>query len=131
MVGPKGWNAAKSRLKRPRTAEAKSSALQEVGKLKSQRGSVRQPQEQVPTPADANVHRRLFSERGRVPATIGRVGALQMKRRTARLGDRDKRLRALNKKLREIEALQQAATSGQTLDEQARPWYYDLTRSVV
>ena len=74
--GPKSWNNAKKRLKRPETAEMKASMAQEVGKA--------------------------FTKKRADVVSVPRPKA-QMKRKLA--GD-EKRLRTLNKLLRQIEELQ-------------------------
>lgn len=88
--GPKTWNGAKKRMKHPQTEEAKLSQEQRVGKtfIKRRSDSVRQKQDPMKTKA------RL------------------------KLGDQEKRLRALNKLLRQIEELQAKSQAGETLDEQ-------------
>uniref|UniRef100_A0A6S9T1J5 WIBG Mago-binding domain-containing protein n=1 Tax=Chrysotila carterae TaxID=13221 RepID=A0A6S9T1J5_CHRCT len=89
--GPGSWNGAKRRLKRPPTQEAHASIQQEVGKIK----------------------------RGRkVKAPTSTAQVMPLKKSTKKLGEGEKRLRALNKKLREIEALQARVEAGESLDEQ-------------
>ncbi|KAL1511962.1 hypothetical protein AB1Y20_005242 [Prymnesium parvum] len=95
--GPKSWSAAKKRQKRPQSEEAKLSQEQRVGK--------------------AFIRKRRDEAGGR-----DRVEGMRqqpMKREaTRKLEGKDKRLRALNKLLREIEALQAKAKEGLPLDEQ-------------
>ena len=96
MGGPKSWNGAKKRLKRPGSAEAKASMEQNVGF-------------------------RADKKAAKAAAAAAKIAARPRsaiaKPARARGGD-EKRLRALNKKLREIEALQLSEAAGETLDEQ-------------
>ena len=94
MAGPRSWSGAKQRLKRPRTVEAAASLEQNVGKIQ----------------------RRKIREQPRPPV---RSGARASKKKLAR-DTREVRLRALNKLLREIEALQQREEGGDELDAQQR-----------
>ena len=94
MAGPRSWSGAKQRLKRPRTVEAAASLEQNVGKIQ----------------------RRKIREQPRPPV---RSGARASKKKLAR-DTREIRLRALNKLLREIEALQQREEGGDELDAQQR-----------
>ena len=91
--GPKSWSKAKLRLKRPQTHEQKMSHEQKVGRLPRQTCSRPEP---PPQPA----------------------GGILKKKKTAPLQRDEKRLRALNKLLRDIEALQQREAAGEVLDEQ-------------
>ena len=97
MGGPKSWNGAKKRLKRPGSAEAKASMEQNVGFRADKKAA-------KAAAAAAKIAARPRS-------------AIAKPAPRARGGD-EKRLRALNKKLREIEALQLSEAAGETLDEQ-------------
>jgi len=88
MAGPNSWGGAKKRLKRPLTAEAKRSADQDTGKIL--RGARKIDYANTP-----------LRKGPRVKLT-GEV----------------KKLKALNKKLREIEALAELQAKGEELDEQ-------------
>jgi uncharacterized protein with WD repeat len=88
--GPRSWSKAKLRLKRPSTHEQKRSHDQQVGRLARLKPS--RPAENIQKPIS--------------------------KKRTKALEGSEKRLRALNKLLREIEALQQREARGEALDEQ-------------
>ena len=99
MVGPKkrpGTFAAKQqkRLNRPLSAERAASIAQKVGKL---------PRQTVSRAWEPEPMRRERETKG--------SGA-------AALQSHEKRLRALNKRLRQIEALQELEASGGALDEQ-------------
>ena len=92
MVGPTKWSGAKKRSKRPQTGEAIASLKQDVGRLPRQTVSRPEPVvDQRPKP------------------TIKRKATLQRD---------EKRLRSLNKLLRQIETLQEREASGEELDEQ-------------
>ena len=95
--GPKSWSAEKRRQKRPQTAEAKLSQEQNVGK--------------------AFIKRRSDGSRvgDRSEGLLKQPMKSQPKRQ---LVDSEKRLRALNKLLRQIEELQGKAQAGEELDEQ-------------
>ena len=92
--GPKSWSAAKMRQKRPQTASMKAAHEQKVGRL---------PRQIVSRP-----------ERPQQSKQPG----IKKKKPSAPLQDNEKRLRALNKLLREIEALQAKEAAGEELDEQ-------------
>lgn len=92
MVGPTKWSGAKKRAKRPQTEEAKRSLQQDVGRLK--RVQMKKP---------------VIAPQAVVPAA---------KRSAKELQRDEKRIRALNKLLRQIEDLQQREAAGETLDEQ-------------
>ena len=87
--GPRSWNNAKRRLKRPDTAEMKASMAQEVGKA--------------------------FTKRRTTEAEVAPRPKVQMKRK---LQSNEKRVRSLNKLLRQIEELQARVANGEELDEQ-------------
>jgi uncharacterized protein with WD repeat len=89
MPGPASWNGAKKRRKRPLTAEARASASQDTGKV------LRDP------------HSRRNAQ----------TPLRKVEKKIQKSGD-EKRLRALNKKLREIEALTERQGRGEELDEQ-------------
>ena len=97
MGGPKSWNGAKKRLNRPGSAEARASMEQNVGFRADKKAA-------KAAAAAAKIAARPRS-------------AIAKPAPRARGGD-EKRLRALNKKLREIEALQLSEAAGETLDEQ-------------
>ena len=92
MPGPSSWKGDKRRAKRPQTAEAKRSQEQQVGRLARQVVSRPEPQEVKPTIKKQANQRPLQTN--------------------------EKRLRALNKLLRQIEDLQQREADGIELDEQ-------------
>ena len=96
MPGPSKWNGAKRRLRRPQTEELKKSLQQNKGKL---------PRQRVSRPEDEN------GRMERPKPTIKKARPLQ---------DSEKRLRSLNKLLRQIEQLQEREMSGETLDAQQR-----------
>ena len=96
--GPKSWNGAKRRLKRPPTAEASASMRQDVGKQVT--GSRRKEREAAAKAA--------------LPLSVTQP----MKKPARNLRDGEKRLRALNKLLRQIEELQEREAAGEELDEQ-------------
>lgn len=87
--GPNSWSNAKKRLKRPNTAEAKASMAQQVGKT--------------------------FTKKRKMESVAMPRPKIQLNKKLA--GD-EKRLRSLNKLLRQIEELQARATNGEELDEQ-------------
>ena len=91
--GPKSWSKAKLRHKRPTTREGKRSQEQNVG---------RRPQHLLSRPE---------------PPTE-KQSAIHKPSRAKPLQPNEKRLRALNKLLRDIEALQQREAQGEALDEQ-------------
>ena len=95
--GPKSWSAAKRRQKRPQTEEAQLSQEQNVGK--------------------AFIKRRSEGNRvgDRSEGTLKQPMKAHPKRK---LQDTEKRLRALNKLLRQIEELQAKEQAGEELDEQ-------------
>ena len=90
--GPKSWSKAKLRQKRPQTNEAKRSHEQVVGRLPRQ--TVSRPEE--PPSQQGAIRKKPHAERSRD----------------------EKRLRSLNKLLRDIEALQKRQSDGEDLDEQ-------------
>ena len=94
MPGPKSWKGDKKRLKRPQSAESKRSQAQDVGRLA--RRVVSRPAESAPP-----------------QPTIQKA-----KRPQPELQRDEKRLRALNKLLRNIEGLQERLAAGDDLDEQ-------------
>ena len=94
MPGPSKWSGAKRRLRRPQTEELKKSLQQNKGKL---------PRQRVSRPEDEN------GRMERPKPTIKKARPLQ---------DSEKRLRSLNKLLRQIEQLQEREMSGETLDAQ-------------
>jgi uncharacterized protein with WD repeat len=91
MGGPKSWNGAKRRAKRPQSAEAKRTAEQVVGK---------------------RAQKLLVGPSG------GGVSKQQPMRKAPKLQGSEKRLRTLNKLLKDIEALQAREAAGEELDEQ-------------
>jgi hypothetical protein len=93
MPGPKSWDGAKRRLKRPRTDGAAKALEQNVGKIVCGGKAARRPD---------------GVERPQQP----------MRKLKVVRNDHEKRLRALNKLLREIEALQERAATGDELDAQ-------------
>lgn len=97
--GPKSWSKAKMRQKRPDTHEKKKSHEQVVGKRFFKLTKPEQPLQPAPQPKPQQ-------------------SAIHKKKRAAPLQRDEKRLRALNKLLREIEALQEQETNGEVLDEQ-------------
>ena len=99
MGGPKSWNGAKKRLKRPGSAEAKASMEQNVGFRADKKAAK----------AAAAAAKIAAQPRSTIAKPAPR----------ARGGD-EKRLRALNKKLREIEALQLSEAAGEALSEASR-----------
>ena len=96
MGGPSSWDGAKRRRKRPQTVESKLSLEQRVGRV---RMVVSKPE--APPP--------VMGISKRKPA--GRAAAVD-------LSKDDKRLRNLNKVLRQIEELQRRSATGEDLDEQ-------------
>lgn len=92
MPGPRSWNGAKARHKRPLTNEAKRAQEQNVG-----RKFVKLSRPEPPSVAP------VIQKSSRAP-----------------LAPDAKRVRALNKLLRQIEDLQERAAKGETLDEQQR-----------
>ena len=94
--GPKSWSAAKRRMKRPETNEQKRSHEQNVGRL---------PRQTVSRPAQP-------------AAPLQPAIAKKKKSAAAPLQRDEKRLRSLNKLLRDIEALQAKEAAGEVLDEQ-------------
>ena len=99
MPGPKSWKGDKRRAKRPITQEQKLSAEQNVGRL--QRVVMKRPE-----PAEGR----------RIKPAIEKA---QKKHRPtgAPLAPAEKRLRTLNKVLRDIEELQRREAAGEELDE--------------
>ncbi len=93
MPGPTKWNAAKKRLRRPETAAAKKTMQQDKGRL---------PRQTVSRPDGASQP---------LKPSIKKARPLQ---------DSEKRLRALNKLLRQIEQLQEREMSGEELDAQQK-----------
>ena len=90
--GPKSWSAAKRRMKRPETNAAIKNHEQNVGRLP------RQTVSRAVQPA---------------PMLIAKK-----KKGAAPLQTNEKRLRSLNKLLRDIEALQAKEAAGEELDDQ-------------
>ena len=91
MGGPKSWNGAKRRAKRPGSNEAVASQKQNVGRLARMN----------PTRPEPAIQKQQ-----------------QKKSRPKELQKDEKRLRALNKLLRSIEDLQQREAAGEVLDAQ-------------
>ena len=87
--GPKSWSAAKMRQKRPQSASMKAAHEQKVGRL---------PRQTVSRPE---------------PPPQPKQQGIKKKKPSAPLQDSEKRLRALNKLLREIEALQAKEAAGE------------------
>lgn len=87
-------SAAKKRAKNPLTAEAKRSAEQKVGRLERQKVSRPAENVQADRPKPTIAKKQQVLERD------------------------EKRLRALNKLLRQIEELQDKQVKGESLDEQ-------------
>lgn len=94
--GPNSWSAAKKRQKRPQSDASKRAHEQKVGRLP----------------------RHIVSKPEPPPQAKQQAGAIRKKKKTAPLKESEKRLRALNKRLREIEALQAQEAAGEALDEQ-------------
>ena len=90
--GPKSWPKQKQRMKRPSTTEQKLSHEQKVGRI---------PRQTVSRPAPPEPKKSAIKKKHAAPLQSG-----------------EKRLRALNKLLREIEELQRKAAAGAELDEQ-------------
>ena len=90
--GPKSWSKAKLRQKRPKTTLATSTAEQNVGRL---------PRQVVSRPAPAAPPPQSTIKKNKAPLRAD-----------------EKRLRALNKVLRDIEELQRREAAGDVLDAQ-------------
>lgn len=92
--GPKSKDGAWKRARKPLTAEAKASSKQDVGRKARQ------------------VLQRAMPELHTAMAKAAKPSA------GSAMGEADKRLRALNKRLRQIEGLQELAAGGTELDAQ-------------
>ena len=110
MGGPKSWKGDKKRMKRPQSTEQKKSHEQNVGRLQRVVMKRPHPSELMPpsSPSAAPGHEST---------------AIKKKKRAAAaapLQGSEKRLRTLNKLLRDIEELQRKDDAGEPLDDAQR-----------